>query len=109
MGRPPDIEGGRWQADPPQITRATAESYTQRNYGGWCKCSECGATFGGIEGFDRHKVNMTGQDGYDPEYDWRCATEFELRAKGMHQDGRGWWVRKAFSAPRQTSLADVGT
>jgi hypothetical protein len=68
--------------------------YRQRNDGGWCECSECGRRFGGLSGFDRHKITTTGQEGYDPEYDWRCATDAELADRGLTLDGRGWWVRQ---------------
>jgi len=57
----------------------------------WATCSECGETFGSDSGFVRHQVTTTGQPGYDPEYDWRCATPDELRARGWFQDKRGWW------------------
>ena len=53
----------------------------QRNYGGSCTCSECGRTFGGLRGFDAHRINTTGKPGYDSEYDWRCATDPELEAR----------------------------
>lgn len=57
----------------------------------WATCSECEETFTGDTWFDRHRVNMTGRPGYDPEYDWRCATPDEMRAKGWIQAGKGWW------------------
>jgi len=66
---------------------AARNPYGQRNDGGACTCSECGRTFGGLRGFDRHRVNATGADGYDPDYDWRCATDAELRAAGYEPTG----------------------
>ena len=57
----------------------------------WATCSECGETFTGDTWFDRHRVNMTGKPGYNPEYDWRCASSDEMRAKGWAQTPRGWW------------------
>ena len=51
--------------------------------------------FGGLTGFDMHRVNTTRQDGYDPEYDWRCATDEELRAAGLMLTRRGVWSREA--------------
>jgi hypothetical protein len=47
--------------------------------------------FGSDSGFERHRITTTGQPGWDAEYDWRCATPDELRAKGWFQDARGWW------------------
>jgi hypothetical protein len=73
----------------------------------WAQCSECHETFGGDYGFDRHRINMTGAPGYDPEYDWRCATPAEMEARGLHRDGRGWWVRQAPLAQRGRPNADV--
>jgi hypothetical protein len=49
--------------------------------------------FGGLEGFDRHRINATGEPGYDDGYDWRCATDPELEGRGLHRSGKGWWVR----------------
>ena len=57
------------------------------------QCSECGETFGGDYGFDRHRINMTGKPGFDPEYDWRCATPAEMEARGLHRNAKGWWRR----------------
>jgi len=57
----------------------------------WARCSECDRTFGGDSGFDRHRIMTKGQPGYDPDYDWRCATPAEMRRRGMHQDAKGWW------------------
>ncbi len=65
--------------------------FVQKNASGWCECSGCGRTFGGLSGFDRHRITTTGQPGRDPEYDWRCATDAELEARGLHRDDRGWW------------------
>ena len=58
----------------------------------WARCTECDETFNSDFGFDRHRVNMTGQPGYDPEYDWRCATPKELEHRGWSKNGRGWWI-----------------
>ena len=32
--------------------------YGQRNDGGWCQCAECGRTFGGLFGFDAHRMDV---------------------------------------------------
>lgn len=86
--------------------------YNQKNDGGWCGCGAyvdedtrkvvvdqglggCGRVFGGLTGFDKHRVTTTGEEGYDPEYDWRCATEAELLARGLHASSKGWWVLEA--------------
>lgn len=70
--------------------------FGQRNDGGWCRCAECGRTFGGLSGFDLHRVGVT----KDP-YDWRCATDAELVGRGLSLSGKGWWVRQdGRSTPR---------
>lgn len=70
--------------------------FEQKNDGGWCECSECSRTFGGLSGFDRHRISVEW-----PEYDWQCATDVELADRGLVQDGRGWWVRQdGYSALR---------
>lgn len=70
--------------------------YGQKNQGGRCVCAaECGRTFGGLSAFDTHRINMTGKPGYDPEYDWRCATDEELEAKGVRLTAKGVWSREA--------------
>jgi hypothetical protein len=73
----------------------SANPYRQGNDGGWCTCSECGRTFGGLSGFDRHRINTTGQPGYDVEYDWRCATDDELEGFGVAHTAKGVWSREA--------------
>lgn len=78
----------------------TSNPYKQKNERGRCTCSECGRTFGGIEGFDTHRINMSGKPGFDPEYDWRCANEGEMQSRGLHLSPKGWWIREAPSAPR---------
>jgi hypothetical protein len=79
----------------------------QRNDGGWCECAECGRVFGGLSGFDLHRMGQA----RDP-YDWRCATDDELQAKGLSLSANGWWVRQdARSTPRlstQTVPAATG-
>ena len=64
--------------------------FGQRNEGGWCKCSECGRTFGGLSGFDAHRMAVI----TDP-YDWRCATDAELEARNLHLLAKGWWIQDA--------------
>jgi len=78
--------------------------YGQRNDGGWCQCSECGRTFGGLSGFDAHRMDVV----KDP-YDWRCATDAELEVKGMRLTERGWWVRQdGRSTPRLSTQTVAG-
>ena len=57
----------------------------------WAGCSECDMEFTSDYGFDRHRVNMTGKPGYDPEYDWRCASPEEMHKRGFSQNAKGWW------------------
>jgi len=61
----------------------------QRDDGGWCQCSDCDRTFGGLYGSDAHRMDVV----KDP-YDWRCATDAELEPKGMRLSRRGWWVAR---------------
>jgi hypothetical protein len=83
--------------------------FGQRNDGGWCRCAECDRTFGGLSGFDRHRIVTTGQDGCDSEYDWRCATDAELVARGLVQDARGWWLRQdGYSGLRESTETAIG-
>jgi hypothetical protein len=52
------------------------------------ECAECGLHFGGLSGFDAHRIALRGV-----EYDWRCGTPAELVARGLRQDARGFWIR----------------
>lgn len=73
-----------------------SNSYGQRNDGGWSECAECGRVFGGLSGFDLHRMDQA----RDP-FDWRCATDAELHARGLSLSAKGWWVRQdARSTPR---------
>ena len=74
-GRPPGTRKARCGDQGPAVSQA--------------QCSECGETFGGDHGFDRHRVNVTGKPGFDLEYDWRCATPAEMEARGLHRDAKG--------------------
>ena len=67
-----------------------ANSFNQRNDGGWCECSECGRVFGGLSGFDAHRVDVV----TDP-YDWRCATDAELATRSIRRSARRWWIQDA--------------
>jgi hypothetical protein len=83
---------------------ARSNPYGQRNDGGWCRCAECGRTFGGLSGFDAHRMDSV----KDP-YDWRCATDAELKAKCIRLSGRGWWVRQdGPSTPRLSTQTPAG-
>lgn len=50
----------------------------------YCCCAECGRYFGGVAGFERHRVAFTC---VDPAY------------FGLSQDARGYWVRAYLSKP----------
>jgi hypothetical protein len=76
--------------------------YGQRNDGGWCDCAECGRVYGGLSGFDLHRMDQA----RDP-YDWRCATEAELQAKGLSLSAKGWWVRQDARSSRRLSTQTV--
>ena len=53
------------------------------------ECAECGRHFGGLSGFDAHRIGLR-----SAEYDWRCSTDAELAARGLHQVN-GVWVQEA--------------
>jgi len=98
-GRPPGTRKARCGDQGPAVT--------------WARCSECGETFTGDSGFDKHRINMTGQPGYDPDYDWRCATPAEMEARGYRRNAKGWWCEDARfgrgGRPRADVRAQVGS
>ena len=55
-------------------------------------CTVCGKDFGGVRGFDRHRVGS-----FDHEYDddhphgRRCLTDEELLAQGFYINSFGRW------------------
>ena len=73
----------------------------------WARCSVCDTTFTSDSGFDRHRIMTKGRPGYDPEYDWRCASPAELRGRGYSQNDKGWWYRDGDSGPTGGSVADL--
>ena len=89
MNEKPSEEGSPKAATAKQQSRRhLSPGGGQRNDGGWCECSECGRVFGGLSGFDLHRMD---QD-RDP-YNWRCATDAELTERGLHLSAKGWWIR----------------
>ena len=54
-------------------------------------CPSCGKTFISLEAFDAHR---TGRFRNNTR---RCLTEQEMRAAGMAQNSKGWWVVPAQS------------
>jgi hypothetical protein len=69
------------------------------------ECAECGRHFGGLSGFDAHRITTTGQPDADPSYDWRCGSDAELVARRLRQDDRGFWVRPLDTPFRSTASA----
>jgi hypothetical protein len=55
------------------------------------QCSGCHATFTRTKAFELHRVGS-----YDPPQRC-CLTEAEMRAKGMTQNSKGWWMTPASS------------
>jgi hypothetical protein len=102
-----DMEGGPARHRPPEDPatakrQARGDSKTvqgQRNDGGWCRCAECGRTFGGLSGFDLHSIaehpGGTAYSGRCGCSNWwpRCATDAELEQRGLHLSAKGWWTR----------------
>jgi hypothetical protein len=67
------------------------------------ECAECGLHFGGLSGFDAHRITLRGV-----EYDWRCVTDAELLDRGLRQDDRGFWVRSVDGSFQSTPTASRG-
>ncbi len=55
------------------------------------ECRNCGKTFISLEAFDAHRTGSFQQKTR------RCLTEQEMRAAGMMQNSKGWWVVPAQS------------
>lgn len=53
------------------------------------ECAECDRHFGGLSGFDAHRISLR-----SAENDRRCAPDAELEARGLHQVD-GMWVQEA--------------
>jgi hypothetical protein len=62
-------------------------------------CSACGKIFGGLTGFEAHRVGKY-LDRH-PDYGRRCLTPDEFRAKGYAQDVRGVWREPASDEDRE--------
>ena len=52
----------------------------------YCRCSSCGAHFGGEKTFERHRVGEMA--------DRRCLSQLEMSAEGLNQDTKGYWRRE---------------
>lgn len=50
-----------------------------------CDCIGCGRLFVGVTTFEKHRLGAIGVDR-------RCATDDELRERGLAQDEQGAWV-----------------
>jgi hypothetical protein len=73
--------------------RACPNSFSHRNDGGRCTCAECGRDFGGLRGFDLHRIAPTGQPGSDRDYDWACGgSDDDLKARGLPLTRRSVWL-----------------
>lgn len=72
----------------------TGPRYTGPLSGQLCQCAKCGQTFGGLSGFDRHRIGSYADPGQ-----WQgtrhCMTAAELHAAGLSQDDRGIWRQPA--------------
>jgi len=71
-----------------------------------CSSDGCHRTFGGIHGFDFHRIGRI--DPHDPELDTRrCRTADELRDAGYEPNARGVWrkPRPADTLPDRTEGA----
>ncbi len=54
------------------------------------QCRGCGEMFKSLSAFDLHRTGKFRRNGL------RCLIEHEVRAKGMVQNERSWWMRSAF-------------
>ena len=59
-------------------------------------CRTCGETFGGLLGFEKHRVGEFNNK--PPNYGRRCLSPWEMAEKGMVKSEKGVWIR-AFSRP----------
>ena len=80
------------------MTQKTESNFELRVGGRECRCAACGETFGGADGFDRHRV------GDHPNR--RCRTPDEMRERGMRIGSRGFWITK-WRGPRAEPAAAV--
>jgi len=62
-------------------------------------CPSCGKTFISLEAFDAHRTGSFRNDTR------RCMTEQEMRAAGMTQNSKGWWVVPAKSQAQVVNSA----
>ena len=60
-------------------------------------CQNCGKTFISLEAFDAHRT------GSFRNKTRRCLTGQEMRAAGMTQNGKGWWVVPAQAQASENS------
>ena len=80
-----------------------------------CSCSVCSAIFTCVSAFDMHRVGSFGEPIYAASrsgkslqvirhtpHERRCLTEYEMLAKGMVTNEKGWWMTR----PSETHWAE---
>jgi hypothetical protein len=63
-------------------------------------CSACNQMFTSLSAFDLHRT------GKFKRKMRRCLTEQEMRARGMVQNAKGWWMRAAFDGELPWSASE---
>lgn len=68
-------------------------------------CRACNRTFGGLSGFDIHRVGQYTDT--PPDYGRRCLTDEELAAKGIMPNAKGIYIKTYTGPARQEEQADA--
>lgn len=55
------------------------------------RCARCGKYFGGLSGFEMHRVGRFVD--VHPDYGRRCLSDEEMVSKGMRQVGEKWCLK----------------
>ena len=61
-------------------------------------CRTCGETFGGMEGFERHRIGEFNNQ--PPHYGRRCLSPAEMEAKGWVKTAKGLWTNSKLARAR---------
>ena len=58
-------------------------------------CTGCDRIFKSVGSFDKHRIGEYTLKSSMPR---RCLSEDEMRAKGMVQNEKGWWISSVYDA-----------
>src|SRR5579859_7021010 len=62
------------------------ETYSRRDPMAKAECAKCATLFTTVRAFDLHRIGT-----YAPKTR-QCLGEAQMHAKGMTQNGKGWWM-----------------